>query len=284
MLKNNKFNFTGEGSQYFGILIANFFLCIFTIGFYIPWAIVKSMKYTLENTTFSGKAFSYTGNGKDLFKGYLIFFGALVVYSLLMQVNQALGILFYLALVIGGMPYAMHALLTYDAKNTSWSEKAFDFQSDLVEFIKLFAINIGLTIITIGIYGSWASVAIKKYILQHLKIGRLTFDFDGDGMALFILTLKGILLTMVTFGIYGFWFVKDLNHYNTNNLVVYQDGKKCNFSSDLKVGDVFNMMFIGGLLIMITFGIAMAWVQMRNMRIMLTAIEISDELDAENIA
>ena len=50
------------------------------------------------------------------------------------------------------------------------------------------------------------------------------------------------------------------------------------------MGDVFNMMFIGGLLIMITFGIAMAWVQMRNMRIMLTAIEISDELDAENIA
>ena len=283
MLKNNKFNFTGEGAQYFGILIANFFLCIFTLGFYIPWALVKSIKYNMENTTFSGKAFTYTGKGNDLFKGYLICIGALIVYGLLVQVSKPLGLIFYLALIIGGLPYLMHALLTYDAKNTFWNEKAFDFQADLMEFIKLFAINIGLTIVTVGIYASWGGIAIKKYTLQHLKLGRLTFDFDGDGMALFILTLKGIFLTIITLGIYSFWFIKDLNHYNTNNLVVYQDGRKCNFHSDLKVGDVFSMLFVGTLLIMITFGIAMAWVQMRNMRIMLTAIEISDDLDPENI-
>ncbi len=283
MLKNNKFNFTGEGAQYFGILIANFFLCIFTLGFYIPWAIVKSVKYNFENTTFSGKPFSYTGKGMDIFKGFLIFVGAMVVYVLLAQLSPVLSGIFYLALVFGGLPYAMHAGLTYDAKNTHWNGYTFEFKADFMEYFKMFVTNLLLIVVTIGIYTAWGSIAIKKYTLQHLKIGRLTFDFEGEGMALFMIMLKGLFLTMITFGIYGFWFVKELNHYNTNNLVIFQDGRKCNFHSDLKVGDVFNMMFVGMLLVMITFGIALAWVEMRNMRIMLTAIEISDDLDPENI-
>ncbi len=283
MLKNNKFNFTGEGAQYFGILISNAFLCVFTLGIYIPWAIVKEAKYLMGNTTFSNKPFSYTGDGADILKGFLIAVFALMILGLLIFKLPTIGLLLFTVAILGGLPFSIHSGLMYDTSHTHWNEKTFEYTGILLDFIKLFLVNTLLTVVTLGIYSSWARVAIMKYIMQHLKLGRLTFDFEGEGMTLFLIMLKGIFLSIITVGIYAFWFVKDLNVYNTNNLVVYQDGRKCNFNSDLKVGDVFSMLFIGMLIIIFTLGIGTAWVTMRNMKIMLSAIDISDELDPENI-
>jgi uncharacterized membrane protein YjgN (DUF898 family) len=283
MLRNNKFGFTGEGSSYFGILLANGFLCLFTLGIYIPWAIVKEMKFLRANTTFSGKPFSYTGEGKDIFKGFLVFLAAMAVLIISMKISPILGLIVYLALLVGGIPYLVHSALTYDANHTHWNGKTFEYTGDLMEYIKLFAVNFGLMMVTIGIYGAWAKVTLTKYIMQHIKLGKLTFDFEGDGTKLFMIMLKGGFLTMITLGIYGFWFVKELNVYSTNNMVVNQDGRKCNFNSNLQVGDVFNMIFVGGLIVMFTFGIGFAWVAVRNMKILLGAVDIADELDPENI-
>ena len=283
MLRNNKFSFTGEGAQYFGLLIANFFLMLITVLIYTPWAIVKERKFFLENTRFSGKPFSYTGSGGDMLKGFLIALGVYIVVILLMYVHVALYVVGIIALMLIGVPYLIHELLDYDAKHTHWNEKTFEYTGEVVEFVKLAATNIGITMVTIGIYGAWARVSILKYIMQHLKLGKLTFDFEGEGSELFIIMLKGFFLSMITFGIYGFWFIKELNVYMTNKLVVYQDGRKCNFNSELKVGDVFNMIFVGMLLTMFTCGIGFAWAQVRSIKIMLGAIDISDELDPENL-
>ncbi len=35
--QTTKFNFTGSGSELFGIQIVNFFLTVFTVGLYYPW-------------------------------------------------------------------------------------------------------------------------------------------------------------------------------------------------------------------------------------------------------
>lgn len=283
MLRNNKFGFTGEGSSYFGILISNVLLMMVTLLIYLPWAMVKERKFFMNNTTFSGKPFSYTGSGGDLLKGFLIAFAAIIVVSLLNQVHVSLYAIGMLAIYLVGLPYLINELLKYDAKHSHWNGKTFEYNADTMDFVKVAATNIGLTIITVGIYAAWARVAMTKYVMQNLKLGKLTFDFEADGTKLFIIMLKGMLLTMVTFGIYGFWFIKDLNTYITNNMVVNQDGKKCNFNSNIQVGDVFSMLFVGGLIVMFTFGIGMAWVVVRNTKIMLATIDIADELDPENI-
>ncbi len=283
MLRNNRFSFTGEGGQYFGILIGNLLLSLVTLGIYIPWAIVSEVKYNLSHTNFPGKPFSYTGSGKDLFLGFLYFIGAMILLGFLMYIHIALYFVGILSLVLVGLPYAIHEGLDYDSKHTHWNGHTFAYDGVFMDFFKLFVTNIVLTMVTFGIYSSWASVAISKYTLQHLKLGRLTFDFEGEGKELFFINLKGFFFSIFTLGIYMFWYVKNLNVYNTNHLVVYQDGKKCNFNSQLQVGDVFNMLFVGMLIVIFTLGFGVAWVQVRNTKILLAAVDISEELDPENI-
>jgi uncharacterized membrane protein YjgN (DUF898 family) len=283
MQKNNKFDFNGDGAQFFGILFINGLLTMVTLGIYLPWALVKEVKFLTGNISFSGRNFSYSGEGKDIFIGFLYVLGALILMVGLMFISPYLMISAELALIFVGLPYLLHSAMTYDAVHTHWNEKTFEYNGVLNDFVKLFATNLLLTMVTLGIYGSWARVAINKYVAQHYKLGRLTFDYEGDGTELFIIMLKGFFLTVITFGIYGFWFVRDLNVYNTSKTIVYQDGKKCNFNSSLTVGNVVSILLVGTLLIMITFGIGFAWVQMRNMKIMLSSISISDELDPENI-
>ncbi len=43
-----RFEFTGEGSEYFRIWIVNVFLSVITLGIYSAWAKVRRMRYFLQ--------------------------------------------------------------------------------------------------------------------------------------------------------------------------------------------------------------------------------------------
>jgi len=42
------------GGAYFGLLIVNFFIVIFTLGFGTPWAVIRTMRFVLSNVTIEG--------------------------------------------------------------------------------------------------------------------------------------------------------------------------------------------------------------------------------------
>jgi uncharacterized membrane protein YjgN (DUF898 family) len=283
MLTNNRFSFTGRGSDYFGVLIVNYILCIITLGFYIPWAYVRANKFNIDNTTFSGKAFSYTGNGADLIKGYLIILGVWILLGVSNTISPALFGLMYLAILLVGLPYLLNELIRYDSGRTHWNEKTFSYTSQADNFVKIFATNIALTIVTLGIYGAWARVAITRYVLQHMKLSNLRFDFEGKGNDLFWIMLKGVVLSFLTFGIYFFWYAKDLNHFMTNNIKIYQDDRQCSFVSELTVKNVVDMVLVGFLITLFTLGIGYAWVQVRNLRIYLSTVTITDNFAPETL-
>ena len=62
-----KLRFTGNGSEYFGILIVNWFLTIITFGIYYPWARAKSLRYIYGSTTLNNERFHFSGTGLEMF-------------------------------------------------------------------------------------------------------------------------------------------------------------------------------------------------------------------------
>jgi len=152
-----------------------------------------------------------------------------------------------------------------------------------MELFWKFIIGSFLTLFTLGIYGSWFSVDIRKYILSHLRFGNLSFDFKGSGESLFWINLKFILLFIPTLGIYSFWYIKQLWTFYAENTEITQNGKKVKFSFNTQVGDIFELMIINLLIIIVTLGIGFPWVKARTFQFMFRFLVIDEGLNIDAI-
>jgi uncharacterized membrane protein YjgN (DUF898 family) len=54
------------------------------------------------------------------------------------------------------------------------------------EYFGIWIVNLLLTIVTIGIYSSWAKVRRLQYFYRHTEVAGSTFDFHGDPVKIFI--------------------------------------------------------------------------------------------------
>ena len=282
------FKYWGIGAQFAVIYFKNIILTVFTLGLYYPWAKVEILKYHYQSTELDGTHFSFHGTGKEVFKGfikvYLIFFPfyGFLIYSIQTQ-NETLKLtalsVFYL-FILSIIPLAIHGAMRYRSSRSSWRGIHFKYLGDHMEFFGLFIKGTLLTVLTLGIYGSWLQVEIRKYILKHLRFGDLSFDFKGEGKTLFWINIKFILLFFLTLGIYSFWYFRNIWRFYGNNTEITQNGKKINFKFNMKPADVFELVFVNGLLIFITLGIATPWVTVRTFNFMFRFLEIEEGLDS----
>lgn len=290
-MNNDYFSFHGEGSTLFGIYIKNFFLCIFTLGLYIPWAIVNIAKYTYANLEFKEKRFDYTGTGKEIFKGFikavLIIIGVAIVVGLISSLGiDFLTILVMLALYIAyivAIPYVIHQALKYDNANTTYNGIRMGYRGDLEEFIKLFIKGLLLTLVSLGIYGAWFGVEMRKYTTQHTRLGNVEFSFEGEGMENFMINVKGILLSILTLGIYMFWWMKDSFNFWVENTKVHYQEKTYSFRSDLSGGKIFGLFFTNLLLIVFTLGFGIAWADVRTYKFICENCSLENDIDVMSI-
>jgi uncharacterized membrane protein YjgN (DUF898 family) len=286
--KNYKFEFHGKGKDFFGIIIVNWFLTIVTLGFYYPWAKAKQLQFLYGETALNGDRFAFNGTGKEMFKGFikaLLLFGVLygLLFLFLYLKMPALGlVLFYLG-IIAILPLAIHGSYKYRMSRTSWRGIRFGYRGDRNELIKSFFKWILLTIVTFGIYGSWLTVNLRKYLLGNVRFGDIDFKYEGDGGDYFLLNLKGYFLTVITFGIYGFWWQKDLFDYYINNLSLHKGNESISLNSTVTGGDFFSLSIINLFIIIGTLGFGYAWVVTRTMTFILSKIELNGTIDLDSI-
>src|SRR5262245_40586407 len=110
-------SFKGDGGTYFGILIVNMLLTILTFGLYYPWAKAKRLQYLYSSTEMEGSRFEWSGNGNEMFKGFIIVVAAIVGYFILALTINALGltgplsgtlvVLTYVSILFLLIPYAI---------------------------------------------------------------------------------------------------------------------------------------------------------------------------------
>ncbi|WP_413999672.1 YjgN family protein [Flavobacterium sp. W1B] len=286
--KNYKIDFHGNGSDFFGVIIVNWLLTIVTLGFYYPWAKAKRLQFLYGGTSLNGDSFSFHGTGKEMFKGFLkailIFitlYGMLLLFIYLKIPFVGL-LLFYLGF-IAILPLAIHGSYRYRMSRTSWRGIRFGYRGDRNELTKNFFKWIFFTIISIGLYGSWMSINLRKYLLNNVRFGEIELNYEGDGGDYFMLNLKGYFLTVFTLGIYAFWWQKDLFDYYIDNLSLNKGKEEIKLNSTVTGGGFLKLAFVNIFIIIGTLGLGYAWVVTRTMKYIFNNIELEGNIDLDSI-
>ncbi|HEX4886677.1 MAG TPA: DUF898 family protein [Luteibaculaceae bacterium] len=291
----NQLRFHGDGASLFEIVFINFLLKIITLGFYHPWARERRLKYVYGQTSFKGQRFEFHGTGREMFLGYIkgillvAAFYAIFIFVILSndEVPNPSDALVILAQVYGLMlaffliifPLAIHGAMKYRMAKTSWSGIRFGYRGHLGEFMKLFAVNGLLTLITLGLYGPWFIAKMYKYLFNNTRFGDAQFSFTGRGTDLFVLYLKFIFLTPLTLGIYLFWFYRDYYRFLVGNLVIQHRESAYRCTSIMTVGQMFRWTVVNSLLIFFTLGIGKPWADVRTLRYTFGGFEIDPAFD-----
>lgn len=284
-------SFKGDGGKLFGLIIVNFLLMAVTLGIYYPWAKAKLMRYMHNETELEGTPFVFHGTGKEMFIGFIKSVAVVIlVYALffalaylLGSLGAILGTLLMFAFILLGIPYAMHGSMRYQTSRTSWNGVHWGYRGVYKEFAQKFIVGYFLTIITLGIYGSWFVQVLRKYMIGNTRFGNVEFDYNGDGMEYFLLNLKGIILTICTLGIYLFWYSKDIFNYTISHISATHVEQDIKFDSELTGGALFAHTIVNMLLLICTLGIAFPWIIVRNMRFVYSNISINGNFDAERL-
>ncbi|ANE56198.1 MULTISPECIES: YjgN family protein [Methylomonas] len=66
------------------------------------------------------------------------------------------------------------------------------------EYFRLWIVNVGLSIATLGIYSAWAKVRRNQYFYRHTRLAGAGFDYHGEPIAI----LKGRLAAFALFAAY----------------------------------------------------------------------------------
>ena len=290
--KTYRFSYQGTGGSLFKIQIVNFILTAITLGFYYPWAKAKKLQYLYSTTTMDDHPFAFTGTGKEMFKGFIraiLFFCSVLAMvflaAYLFRGNPIVQIILispYLLLPFI-IPIAIHSAYKYRMAKTVWKGIRFGYAGDRTELFLLFLKGIFFTIITLGIYGAWFQMDLRKYILKNIKVGDATFEYQGNGGKYFWLMLGGYFLTIITLGIYGFWWQKKLFDYFVNNLELVKEDKKLTFISTATVGGFFELIVLNMLLIVFTLGIAFPWTIVRTMKFIAQNIIVEGEMSLDEL-
>ena len=286
--QNYSLDFHGKGGDFFGIVIVNWLLTIVTLGLYYPWAKAKQLQYVHSATALNGDSFAFHGTGKEMFKGFIkailiftILYGLLFLFIYLKMPGT--GLLLFYAGLLAILPIAIHGSYRYRMSRTSWRGIRLGYRGDRNEFIKLFLKWIGLTIITLGIYGPWMVMNMRNYLLGNVRFGDASFEYEGDGGNYFAMNIKGYFLSIITLGIYMFWWQKDLFEYYVNNLRLKKDGTQINFTSTATGGDFFGLVMINLFILIFTLGLGYAWVAMRTMKFVFDHVELDGNLDLNTL-
>ncbi|WP_053228310.1 YjgN family protein [Spirochaeta cellobiosiphila] len=291
MEKRSVLRFQGNGKELFGIYVINMVLTVLTLGIYAAWAKSKRLKYIYSNTEFANGRFRYHGEGIEIFKGFLKFLAVLVVIYLVYLVGVfledntiiALGSIIWTLGFITVIPLAIHGGMKYRMSRTSWNGIHFGYRGDKKTLLKLYLKNVGLTIITLGIYFPWLQANLQKYIISHIRFGNIKVEWTGTGGELFKIHLKGILLTFITFGIYTFWYQKHLMNYHFGHVVAYQDETKLIMIPHFSAGEIFMVGVANYFTILFTLGLGYPWAVIRIIKMYLENLIVEGDFDPDII-
>jgi uncharacterized membrane protein YjgN (DUF898 family) len=288
--QNYQLEFKGEGSAFFGILIVNWILTVLTLGFYYPWARAKQLQYIYSHTTLNNESFYFSGTGAEIFKGFIKLIGMyllfLVGYGLFVSYAESpiLAIILLYLCMIAIIPLILHGSLRYRMSRTSYRGIRFGYRGDRKELMVQFFRDILLTIVTLGIYSAWFSMNLRSYTHRHIRYGNVEFSNEARGGEYFILYLKGYLLTLLTLGIYSFWFQKDIFNYYIDKMELKQGENRIKMHSTATGGAFFKLIITNFLLLIFTFGIASAWVEMRTLRFIFSHIQMTGNIDLSAVS
>ena len=192
------FEFTGKGSEYFGIWIVNLVLSILTLGIYSAWAKVRRQKYFYQHTRVAGGGFDYHGDPISILKGRLLAFGLLVAYSLAKEFpGWPLVVAIVLIIVIA--PLLLRSALRFRLHNSSYRGLRFTFRGGVGESYILFFVYGLFTLVTAYLAAPLFHQRLKRYQHGRSWFGKTPFHFSAGVGSFFGVYLVVIGMVIAAF-------------------------------------------------------------------------------------
>ena len=147
------------------------------------------------------------------------------------------------------------------------------------KYFGIWAVNIILTILTLGLYYPWAKIAVRKYLWNETSIEEDRFVFHGTGKELFRGFIIVYLIFAVLIGIFFLYPMSFLLLYLVIYLLIpyavfgawrYRLSKTSwrgiYFTFNGRMREFFNIFIWHGFLVLITFGIYSSWFRVKIMK------------------
>ncbi len=293
-MNTHKLSFHGQGSTFFGIVAINFILTALTLGIYYPWAKAKYRSYIWNETEFEGTRFVFHGTGREMFKGFIIAYGIILIFyffyfSVFANVDlvgtwAVIGFFVSLIFIVFLFtPFAIFSAWRYRVSRTSWRGIYFSFHGRFSEYYKQYIKFLLLTIITFGLAYPWFRVNIQQHLFGHTRLGNIKMDFHGDGSTLFGINILGYILLYPTLFLYVPFFLKERFNFTINNITLSDDHVRRSLKSHLKGWDFFGVLIVNLLMLVFTFGLAFPFTKMRAMKAMYDSVELPGDINYDDI-
>jgi uncharacterized membrane protein YjgN (DUF898 family) len=285
--KSLYFGFHGTGGGLIKIQMVNWILSMITFGIYYFWGKTNERRYLWEQTSFTGDRFFYHGTGKELFKGAMIFnllfigvaAGVTVLEKMLgpQMAGAAQGIL-VLAIWVA-IPAILVGAYRYRLSRTAWRGIRFSFRGSRKEAIGLYVKGLLLTLITLGLYWPYFTIARRTFWMRNSHFGNKNVEYAGDGKDIFNQFMICVLLTPLTFGIYWFWYQAFLAQYHWGRTRFA--GGTFNFGAT--GGQMLTLNLVNLLLLAVTLGLAYPWVVVRNLNFVTQHLTIDANMQLDKV-
>jgi uncharacterized membrane protein YjgN (DUF898 family) len=195
--KNQSFEFTGSGWEYFKIWIVNLLLTIVTLGIYSPWAKVRRLQYFYRNTRLDDGSFDYHGDPKAILKGRLIAFGLFFAYNLAFEFDPKIGLVVGLLLALV-MPWLLMRSLRFKLYNSSYRGLRFGFAGSTRGAYDAFLKYPFLAGLTLYLAAPLAHQRIKQYQFDNSRFGNTAFSFGATAKGFYLLYLSALAVLLGT--------------------------------------------------------------------------------------
>lgn len=311
--REEKFQFVGDGGEYFRIWIVNIFLSIITLGIYSAWAKVRREQYFHRNLMLDGSGFDYHGKPMAILKGRIVavlLLGGLSAAQHFSPLAYGGAILCLLPVV----PWLAVKAFRFRAHNTSYRGLRFSFHGTYGQAFKVFVGYGLLATVTLWLAFPVFYRQLRKFILDNTRFGTTAFEcsvttgaiykiFLLPGAIIFALFLAiGALAAMAAgagggaFAALGFAFLliplllilsqavvmPYVAAHTTNAVWSATRLGSHRFASRLPVGGYIRLSIVNWLGIIFTLGLFIPWARVRVARFRAEhlALEVSGSLDA----
>ena len=188
--------FTGGVGQLYGIMIINYFLTLFTLGIWGPWAKVRTMRYFYGHTEFLDHGLEFLATGKQLFVGRVIAILVLIAigfFEFVPFIGPALAVI----IIIAGIPYVLNRSIGFKARFLAWRDVRFDWQGSYGKAFLIFTILPLLSFFTLGLAQPVAARALRKHYADNHAFGAASFSADLSLGSYYLALLKAILFFVI---------------------------------------------------------------------------------------
>lgn len=250
-----------------GLSVVNFLLTVVTLGIYSFWGKTEVRKRLWSGIRLEGEPLEYTGTGKELFLGFLIVFGAVLLPLLLAQVGAmlAFGRESAAAAAVQVATYALIFLLIgiavyraqrYRLSRTRWRGIRGSVVGSSWSYGWTYFWTGLLIPLTLGWISPWRTTMLQKKLMQDMRFGDRPFRFDATSGPLYARFIGvwagGIVIYLAMFAAIATIMWPTIVKSKQLGVKVEPSGQQ--------IGLVILSLFVAGIL----FGLVNAWYRARQ--------------------